>query len=104
MPKLRFLPSAMHTQDRACVRRVLHAYVGWDLRKHKLKNRYMHARISLHMHQSRLHTQEQVCACRPKPTYVGMNTEGCSLTFFKFSQPKLNQNMFLPLLEYQVFI
>jgi len=26
MPKLRFLPSAMHTQDRACVRRVLHAY------------------------------------------------------------------------------
>ena len=104
MPKLGFLPGAMRAQEGSCVRKKLHAYVGWNLHVYKLKNRYMHARTSLRTHKYRLSTQEHVCACKPEPAHARMNTEGCSSTFSKFSQSKLNLNMFLPLLKCQVFI
>ena len=47
MPKLGFLPSAMRAQEGSYMCRILHAYVGWNLRAHKLKNRYTHARTCL---------------------------------------------------------
>ena len=101
---LGILLGTMRTQERPCIRRILHAYAERILRTHKLKNRYTHARIDLHTHESRLCKQEQVYACKLDSTHTRTNTEGCSSIFFKFSQPKLNINMFLPLLEYQVFI
>ena len=104
MPKLGFLPSTMHRQERPYVHRILYTYAERILLMHKLKNRYTHARTSLRIHEYRLHAQEHVYARRPEPAHIGTNIEGCSLTFTKFSQPKLNLNMFLPLLKCQVFI
>ena len=44
IPKLGFLLGAMRTQERPYVRKILHAYVGWNLRMNKLKNIYMFTR------------------------------------------------------------
>ena len=85
MPKLGFLLGAMCMHEQACVCKILHAYVVWNLCAHKLKNRYMHARTSLRTHESRLRRQEQVCLHRPEFAHARMNTEGCSLTFSSFS-------------------
>ena len=60
MRKLSFLPSTMHVQEKSCVHRILHAYVGWNPHAHKLKNRYKHTRTSLRTHKYRLHAQEHV--------------------------------------------
>ena len=97
MPKLSFLPSTMHVQEKSCVHRILHAYVGWNPHAHEL-------RIDTS-------TQEQACVRistgytrKNMSRHAGTNTEGCSLTFSNFSHPKLNINLFLPLLKCQVFI
>ena len=89
---------------KSCIHRILHAYVGWNLHAYKLKNRYTHARTSLHTHESRLRMQEKVCTRRPESVHTRTNIEGCSSIFSKLSQQKLNLNMFLPLLKCQVFI
>ena len=64
----------------------------------------MHAKTSLRTYEFRLRMQEQVCICRLDFAHTRTNTEGCSSIFSKFSQPELNLNMFLPILEGQVFI
>ena len=104
MFKYGFLPSTMHRQERPYVHRILYTYAERILLMHKLKNRYTHARTSLRKHEFRLRTQEQVCVCKPNSTHARMNAEGCSSIFFKFSQPKLNLNIFLLLLECHLFI
>ena len=93
---LRILFSTMRTQERPCIRRILHAYSERILRTHKLKNRYTHGRIDLRTHESRLCNQEQVYACRLDSMPTRTNTEGCSSIFFKFSNPKLNKHVPTP--------
>ena len=85
MPKLGFLLSTMHVQEGSRKRKILHAYVRWNLRVHKLKSRYTRARTSLCTHEYRLHAQEYVCACRLKSAHARMNIERCSSTFLNFS-------------------
>ena len=65
MPKLGFLPNTMRAQEGSCIRRILHTYSSCNLRMHKLKNKYTHARTSLRIHEYRLHAQEHVYARRP---------------------------------------
>ena len=82
--KLGFLSGAMHTQERPYICKIMHAYIERILHTHKLKNRYACKSINPGYVRKKL------------STHARMNTEGCSLTFSNFSQPKLNQNMFLP--------
>ena len=85
MPKLGFFPGTMHVQERYCVRKVLHAYAGWNLCEHKLKNRYTSVRTSLYTHEYRLHAQEHVYAHRNEHRRVFFNI--LKLCPFK-TQPK----------------
>ena len=104
MFKLGFLLGTMRTQERPCVCKIHHVYAEKILWMHKLKNKYTNARIDLCSHESRLRTWEQVYAHKPEFAHARTSTEGCSSTFSNFSQPKLNLDIFLPLLECQVFI
>ena len=56
--QIRVSTIAMHTQERPCVRRILHIYVESILHMHKLKNRYTHAKTDLRTHESKLRMQE----------------------------------------------
>ena len=76
----------------------------WNLRALELKNRYMYARTSLRTHEYRLRVQEHVYSRTSEPMHAGTNTEGCSSTFSKFPKSKLNLNILIPLLKFQVFI
>ena len=54
MLKLGFLLSVVRAQEGSCVCKILHAYIGWNLYTHKLKNKYTHARASLCTHEYKL--------------------------------------------------
>jgi len=75
MPKLGFLPSAMHVQEGLCVHRILHAYTGRNLQAHKLKqihtrkNKPMHARTSL-----RTQERTQKVVLRYFPSFLNQNS------------------------------